>query len=68
VQGYQVISGRVIPLAGSNRPLGLNPTAIPQYTNTPGQVAFSPDGLQIIVTTKANGNDVDVFGGCVAAS
>jgi DNA-binding beta-propeller fold protein YncE len=62
VQGYQVISGRVIPLAGSNRPLGLNPTATPQYTNTPGQVAFSPDGLQLIVTTKANGSDVDVFG------
>ncbi len=62
VQGYQVVSGLVIPLAGSNRPLGLNPTATPQYTNTPGQVAFSPDGSQLIVTTKANGNDVDVFG------
>jgi DNA-binding beta-propeller fold protein YncE len=25
------------------------------------QVAFSPDGSQLIVTTKANGSDVDVF-------
>ena len=29
--------------------------------NTPGQVAFSPDGSQLIVTTKANGNAIDVF-------
>src|SRR5262249_29394482 len=28
----------------------------------PGQVGFSPDGSQLIVTTKANGNSVDVFG------
>ena len=25
-------------------------------------MAFSPDGPQLIVTTKANGNDIDVFG------
>src|SRR5260221_6766832 len=37
-------------------------THTPQFTNTPGQIAFSPDGEQLIVTTKANGNDIDVFG------
>jgi DNA-binding beta-propeller fold protein YncE len=62
VQGYRIGSGGLIPLPGSNRPLGLDPTASPQFTNTPGQVAFSPDGSQLIVTTKANGNDIDVFG------
>jgi Putative zinc-finger/Lactonase, 7-bladed beta-propeller len=62
VQGYQVVSGLLFPIPGSNRPLGLNPAATPQYTNTPGQVAFSPDGSQLIVTTKDNGNDIDVFG------
>jgi len=62
VQGFVAQAGRLVPLAGSARPLGLNPAAVPQYTNTPGQVAFSPDGSQLIVTTKANGNDVDVFG------
>jgi 6-phosphogluconolactonase (cycloisomerase 2 family) len=50
-----------VPLPGSNRPLGLNPAATPQFTTTPGQVAFSPDGSKLIVTTKANGNDIDVF-------
>jgi 6-phosphogluconolactonase (cycloisomerase 2 family) len=62
VQGYRVLFGRLFPIPGSNRPLGLDPTATPQFTHTPGQVAFSPDGSQLIVTTKANGNDIDVFG------
>ena len=62
VQGYFVLFNHLIPIPGSNRPLGLNPAATPQFVNTPGQVAFSPDGSELIVTTKANGNDVDVFG------
>jgi hypothetical protein len=62
VQGYRASFGRLFPIPGSNRPLGLDPTATPQFTHTPGQVAFSPDGSQLIVTTKANGNDIDVFG------
>jgi 6-phosphogluconolactonase (cycloisomerase 2 family) len=62
VQGYRVFFGRLFPIPGSNRALGLNPTATPQFTNTPGQVAFSPGGSQLIVTTKMNGNDIDVFG------
>lgn len=61
LQGFRVIDGRLWPIPGSARALGLNPTAAPQFVNTPGQVAFSPDGQQLIVTTKANGNDVDVF-------
>jgi|SRR5579875_1867088 len=62
VQGYWSIFGRLVPIPRSNRPLHLDPTATPQFTNTPGQVAFTPSGSQLIVTTKDNGNDVDVFG------
>ena len=62
VSGYRVFAGRLFPIPGSTRLLHLDPAASPQFTNTPGQVAFSPDGSQLIVTTKANGNDVDVFG------
>ena len=62
LQGYRVFGSFLAPLPGSSRALGLDPTATPQFTNTPGQVAFTPDGAQIIVTTKANGNDIDVFG------
>ena len=61
VQGYRIVFGFVVPIFGSNRSLGLDPTATPQFTHTPGQVAFTPDGSQLIVTTKANGNDIDVF-------
>jgi 6-phosphogluconolactonase (cycloisomerase 2 family) len=59
LQGYRVLGGFLVP--GSGRALGLNPSASPQFTNTPGQVAFTPDGSKLIVTTKANGNDIDVF-------
>jgi 6-phosphogluconolactonase (cycloisomerase 2 family) len=62
VQGFRVAFGRLVPIPGSARSLGLNPQASPQFTNTPGQVAFSPRGTQLIVTTKANGDDIDVFG------
>jgi DNA-binding beta-propeller fold protein YncE len=62
LQGYRVLGRFLAPLPGSSRALGLNPAASPQFTNTPGQVAFTPNGSQLIVTTKANGNDIDVFG------
>jgi len=62
VQGYVVFLDHLFPLPGSNRTLGLViPSDTTQFTNTPGQVAFSPDGSKLIVTTKANGNDIDVF-------
>jgi 6-phosphogluconolactonase (cycloisomerase 2 family) len=62
LQGYRVLGSFLVPIPGSGRALGLDPTASPQFTNTPGQVAFTPDGTQLIVTTKANGSDIDVFG------
>ena len=61
VQGFRVFGGRLFPIPGSGRSLGLDAEATPQFVNTPGQVAFSPDGSQLIVTTKANGSAVDVF-------
>ena len=61
LQGFRVAFGRLVPIPGSARSLGLNPAASPQFTNTPGQAAFSPGGGQLVVTTKANGNDIDVF-------
>ena len=61
VQGFGLFNGRLFPLRGARADLGLDPTATPQFVNTPGQVAFSPSGQQLIVTTKANGSAVDVF-------
>lgn len=62
LQGFRVIFNHLVPLPGSGRVLGLDPAATPQFVNTPGQAAFSPDGTKLIVTTKANGNDIDIFG------
>src|SRR5262249_26023047 len=61
VQGFRRTHDGLAPIAGSNRALGLDASATPEFVNTPGQVAFSPDGSQLLVTTKANGNNVDVF-------
>jgi 6-phosphogluconolactonase (cycloisomerase 2 family) len=61
LQGYRVFFGHLLPLPGSTRQLGLDASATPEFVNTPGQVGFSPDGSKLIVTTKANGNDIDVF-------
>jgi hypothetical protein len=62
VRGFAEKNRSLTPLAGSRRGLGLDPTATPQYVNTPGQVGFTPDGSQLIVTTKDNGSNIDVFG------
>jgi len=72
LQGFTVSAGRLVALPGSSRALGLSTTATPAFTHTPGTVVFSPGGSQLIVTTKANGEDVDVFsvapGGLLSAS
>ena len=61
IHGFRLRDGRLDALAGSHRALGLDPQATPQFTHTPGQIAFTPDGSQLIVTTKANGSAIDVF-------
>jgi 6-phosphogluconolactonase (cycloisomerase 2 family) len=62
LHGYQIRGGHLVPLYGSGRALGLNPNETPQFTSTPGQVAFTPNGSKLVVTTKNNGNDIDVYG------
>lgn len=62
VEGFRILGVHLFPLPGSLRPLGLDPSAQPEFTNTPGQVAFTPDGRDLIVTTKANGSAIEVFG------
>ena len=62
VTGFRLAGGALHPIQGSTRSLGLTiPTDTSQFTHTPGQVAFSPDGSQLIVTTKATTSAIDVF-------
>jgi hypothetical protein len=61
VQGFVQLGRLLVRVPAWHRSLGLDPAATPEFVNTPGQVAFSPRGDELIVTTKANGNQIDVF-------
>lgn len=62
ISGYRLTDGRFDPIEDSTRSLGLTPVTGPgQFLNTPGQIGFTPDGQQLIITTKGNGSLIDVF-------
>jgi 6-phosphogluconolactonase (cycloisomerase 2 family) len=63
VNGYYLVGGHLVPIPGSERFLNLNPASgATQFVMTPGDIAFTPNGSKLLVTTKANTNDIDVFG------
>jgi 6-phosphogluconolactonase (cycloisomerase 2 family) len=62
IQGYLRLGRHLVAIPAWHRSLGLDPAQTPEFTSTPGQVAFSPDGRALIVTTKGNGSQIDVFG------
>jgi 6-phosphogluconolactonase (cycloisomerase 2 family) len=72
VQGFRLAGHKLRPIAGSARSLGLANTDPPNFLTSPGQVGFTPDGRQLIVTTKASGSMIDVFsvghGGMLSAA
>jgi Lactonase, 7-bladed beta-propeller len=61
VQGFVLLGSKLWPLWGSDRSLGLSNSNPPFFLDAPGQVGFSPDGRQLIVTTKNSGSDIDVY-------
>jgi 6-phosphogluconolactonase (cycloisomerase 2 family) len=61
VQGFRITGGGLRPIPHSARTLGLANTDPPNFLTSPGQVGFTPDGRQLIVTTKASGSTIDVF-------
>jgi 6-phosphogluconolactonase (cycloisomerase 2 family) len=61
VQGFRIAFDRLWPIPGSARSLGLANTDPPNFLAAPGQVGFTPDGRQLIVTTKTSGSTIDVF-------
>ena len=44
VQGFVRIGATLVAVSSWKRPLGLNPAQTPEFVNTPGQLAFTPDG------------------------
>ncbi len=61
VQGYGRFGPFLFPIRNASQSLGLSNTNPPNYLMGPGEVGFTPDGRQLIVTTKASTSDIDVF-------
>ncbi|MGV9708119.1 lactonase family protein [Streptomyces sp. NPDC003483] len=60
VQGFRITARGLEPLRGSHRSLGLHNKKVPLFSSSPGQVAFTPGGGQLVVTTKS-ANTIEVF-------
>jgi hypothetical protein len=60
LRGFVQLAGFLFPIPGARTALGL-PTLTPEFTHTPGQVAFTPDGSRVLVTTKAATSAVDAY-------
>jgi 6-phosphogluconolactonase (cycloisomerase 2 family) len=61
VQGFRIANDRLVAIPGSARSLGLSNTDPPNFLTAPGEVGFTPNGAQLLVTTKASENTIDVF-------
>lgn len=61
IQGYLRIGARLELVPAWHRSLGLDPNQTPEFTSTPGQIGFTPDGRRLVVTTKNGGNSVLVY-------
>ncbi|MFL6052097.1 MAG: lactonase family protein [Actinoallomurus sp.] len=61
IQGYRWVGKLLLRIPAWHRELGLDPAATPQFTHTPSQISFTPDGSKLIVTTKAGSDSIDVF-------
>jgi DNA-binding beta-propeller fold protein YncE len=60
VQGFGITREGLKPLPGSHRSLGLDNKKVPLFSSSPGQIAFTPDGRALVVTTKS-ANTIEVF-------
>lgn len=61
LQGFVQKGGHLVAVPAWHRELGFDPTATPEFVSTPAEVAFTPDGGRLVVSTKADGNSVLVF-------
>ena len=62
LQGYRNVHGTLVAIPGWHRELGLPvTTGAAEFTHTPGQVLFTPDGRHLVVTTKAATNSLLVY-------
>jgi 6-phosphogluconolactonase (cycloisomerase 2 family) len=63
LEAYRIAGGKLHPIAGSLRSLGLGNGNPPAFLQSPAQVGFSPDGSKLVITMKGNGGgSVYVYG------
>ena len=63
VEGYRIQAGKLHPITGSLRSLGLGNGNPPAFLQSPAQVGFTPDGSKLVITMKGNGGgSVYVYG------
>ncbi|MFJ4790350.1 lactonase family protein [Streptomyces sp. NPDC088794] len=60
VQGFRLTAKGLEPLSDAHRSLGLDNKKVPLFSSSPGQVAFTPGGHELVVTTKS-ANTLEVF-------
>ncbi len=60
VAEFALLGGRLFPLPGQVRSLGLSNATPPEFHHGAGEVAYTPNGKFIIITTKLSPNE---FGG-----
>ncbi|GAB2808303.1 hypothetical protein GCM10027176_11700 [Actinoallomurus bryophytorum] len=56
IQGFTRVGDRLVRVPGWKRGLGLS-----ENGGTPAEVAFTPDGSKLVVTTRGNADSVEVF-------
>ncbi len=61
VAGFVQFGSRLISEPFWSRALDLGTSSATVFTGTPGQIAFTPDGSHLVITTKGAANTVDVF-------
>jgi len=61
VTGYRIVGQHLVALPGSSRTLALSNATPPFFLTSPGQIGFSQNGSELIVTTKASTSSLDVF-------
>lgn len=61
IQGYLRVGDVLVRVPTWRHRLGLDPAQTPEFTSTPGQVTFTPDGSRLLVTTKGGSNSILVF-------
>ncbi|WP_157442054.1 lactonase family protein [Actinoplanes awajinensis] len=60
VTGFELTSAGLKKVSGSTRELGVTNAVVPLFTDSPPQVGFTPNGKQLLVSTKSK-NTIEVF-------